>query len=114
MKKKEKKKEVKYYKEPSFERYKKSIESSKPQVRKELYKIQKARKDRYYKQQGQIKSGEIPSESRYRYNQVKERLSSVGSKLGQNITTGNRTYKSGNPLKGLLKSSNKTIVMVGR
>lgn len=44
----------------------------------------------------------------------KDRFYGNVEKQFKKLTKGKRSYRSGNPLKKLLKSSNKTIIRVGR
>jgi len=69
-----KSKKKSYHKKPSFEKYKKNIFESDPLERKHLYKIQKKQEEKYAKQQAQIKSGEIPSERKARYEEIKKNI----------------------------------------
>jgi len=59
-----------YVNKPSFEKYKRNIESSSPEVRKQLYFIQEEQKEAYNIQEAQIKAGIKPSKFKSTINGI--------------------------------------------
>jgi hypothetical protein len=49
----------------SSEKYSRDIQSSEPEVRKYLYRAREAQKEKYYKQEAQIKAGIKDSKAKY-------------------------------------------------
>jgi len=85
-----------------FSQYRKAIKSSRPEVRKELYSEYKERRTQINRQ-----------EAKEKLRTTRERFDKFTSKFHSPDISGNRSYKTDNPLKKLLSSGKRTTIKVG-